>query len=208
MAMRNLALFASVVVSVGVLACGSSIQTGTGGGGAGAGGAGAGGAGAGGGGPAGCSPTDPCPQGSFCDYADDQCGKGAPTGTCAVSPVSDCGQAPLACGCDGVIAMSCGGAVGLGASVDIGPPETCPAPAGYFLCGDVYCSLSSSQYCQGSLNLDTCGEDHGCAPIPTACLGTPTCGCLTMAEGLISCAGDATQGLTGLLPGGDSPSCP
>lgn len=204
--MRNLALFAcfaSVLVSVGVFACGPSVQSGTGGGGA-----GGGGAGAGGGGPGTCSPTDPCPQGSFCDYADDQCGKGDPKGTCAVSPVSDCSPAPMACGCDGVVGMSCDGSVGLGISVDIAPPETCPAPAGYFLCGEIYCDLSGGQYCQGSLNLDSCGEDYGCAPIPAACSAAPTCDCLMMTDGVFTCDGDAAQGLTGLLPGGDSPSCP
>src|SRR5262249_6468877 len=150
---------------------------------------------AGGGGSANtCSPGAPCGSGFFCDYADNKCGKGSATGTCHAAPISDCGPAPLACGCDGAVRESCGGSVGLGASVDIGDPTTCETPAGFFNCGLFYCD-TATEYCQGAMNLTICEVDYACAPIPGACAGAPTCDCLVK-QGVGTCSGDAASGFT------------
>jgi hypothetical protein len=186
-----------LVVSLAAVACGSKVEDhGTSGGGQ------------GGGGGTECSPTAACPQGSFCDYADNRCGQGDLTGSCRPAPVSHCSAPQLACGCDGVVAASCDGAIGFGNAVDIAPPETCAAPAGTFACGDFFCGPIESQYCQGVLNLDTCAMDYTCVPIPADCNGSPSCACITTVDDLMSCDGDTTTGITGLLPGGDSPTCP
>lgn len=216
--MKKLSTFAFLFMSLGSLcavACGPSSGGNTGGSGGTGGGAagttetgGGGTAETGGGGASGCSPSKPCAQGYFCDYPDDLCGQGKATGACVEAPVSDCGPAPRACGCDGVVGESCYGAVGLGDAVDIASPDQCEVPAGAFVCGHFYCDPAEGQYCQGSLNLTTCGEDYTCAPIPSACADNPTCDCITAEDYLITCSGDAMTGITGDLPGGDSRQCP
>lgn len=52
-----------------------------------------------------CSPDSPCGSDGYCDYADDLCGTGEPTGTCVALPNGcESGDPVSDCGCNGTVA--------------------------------------------------------------------------------------------------------
>lgn len=52
-----------------------------------------------------CSPDSPCSSDGYCDYADDLCGTGEPTGRCVAIPKDGCssGDPVNDCGCNGAL---------------------------------------------------------------------------------------------------------
>lgn len=150
-------------------------------------------------GPAECTPTKPCPAGHWCDYADDQCGRGGP-GVCKAHPEScDLLYAPV-CACDGSVAGNQCGAQMSGYDVDA--RGTCTPPADMFACGTRFC-WTGQQYCFVVIS-DVGGipNEYACKTFPAACGNSASCSCLSNEPCGDICQADASGNLTLTCPGG------
>ncbi|NOY92766.1 MAG: hypothetical protein GXP55_16375 [Deltaproteobacteria bacterium] len=74
--------------------------------------------------------------------------------------------------------------------------EAFPSPC--HECGDAGPCVSISQYCEiGRSDVGGVPDSYQCLPLPDACLGDLSCGCLSM-NGVVgdACTGAGTTGLT------------
>jgi len=137
-----------------------------------------------------------CTASEYCSHFDWRCGAGV-AGTCSPRP-SDCTSAapgPV-CGCDGkVYEHFC---AAWAAGVDIGPTSACQTPTGYFVCGGLYCSMTT-QYCTYEVG-DLSG--HYCSPLPAGCGAAPSCACLASLP--CTCAATSDGGLVATCSGSSS----
>ena len=138
---------------------------------------GTGGAGTGGTGVA-CGGTGnlPCALGSYCDFSDNRCGTGLP-GTCTPINTAACSGVSIpVCGCDGMTyAFTCDA---MRSNVDVSITANCPAPAGTFRCGWIYCQ-HGTQYCTATVGgfVGNPGS-YTCLALPATCATTLGCPCL------------------------------
>ncbi|MBW2460802.1 MAG: hypothetical protein JRH11_04090 [Deltaproteobacteria bacterium] len=72
--------------------------------------------------------------------------------------------------------------------------EAHPAPC--HECGDAGRCTSVDQYCEHMLSDTEDPDTYQCLPLPDACLGDLTCGCLESSLMSGSCTGEGTTGLT------------
>jgi hypothetical protein len=61
--------------------------------------------------------------------------------------------------------------------VDIGDPGGCTPQPGMFGCGAHFCTVGT-QFCVLDLTTATGAEAFSCRPLPSACGGNESCGCL------------------------------
>ncbi len=143
-------------------------------------------------GPQRCNNNADCPGGTVCEY---EPGCDQTEGTCRNDGCRSLPVAPQYCGCDGRTIQQVSACRpdrsyrGMGACPDAGAPDAAaPRP---IPCFTRSCD-GNTQYC----NAEPPGG--ACAPIPAACLPTPTCACITAAHctsGRSVCSGDAASGI-------------
>ena len=114
--------------------------------------------------PAVCAPLLPCGPGQYCKTPDFSCGTSSVAGSCAPIP-SGCPSGAQACGCDGLLYASTCAAASIG--VDLSTSASCPAPAGTFACGPLFCR-NTTQVCEHIQDFT-----KGPAPNSFACLAAP-----------------------------------
>jgi len=128
---------------------------------------------------AGCGgPTDsPCTDFTYCDFPDNRCGSDM-RGTCTAIPrgvLCVISPAPV-CGCDGQ--NHPGQCQAEQAGTDVNQLGLCTPPAGMFRCGWSYCQ-QGNEYCSGQVGgAVTNPGSYACKPVPAACNGTASCGCV------------------------------
>lgn len=133
-----------------------------------------------------------CAANEYCDYADNRCGIADGPGSCKRRP--DACPALVGrpvCGCDGKVHSS--DCISYSDGFDLNA-NGCTVPAGSFVCGYAVCSLAT-QYCRHDTKPP--GDTYICVTLPLGCpTDAPTCECLRSEPCGVSCAGDASVGLT------------
>lgn len=152
-----------------------------------------------------CSKDVKCSDSEYCDYPNDDCGRGGATGTCKARPMG-CPllYAPV-CTCQSQIAANDCTAHSGGS--DLNADGNCMQLGGYVPCGARFCDAQTS-YCQisyGDVPLPDGGVSvsYGCQPLPTKCVGSKDCACFMGASGV--CPGPckvAGDGFQVVCPGG------
>jgi len=118
-----------------------------------------------------------CPRGTYCDYGVGQCGVADAAGVCRAVPRACTTVHDPVCGCDGVTYSNACEAARAGVSVDhagacVPPSVVCGGIAGLACADGQYC-----RYAEGACRLpDATGV---CEPRPSACTTEylPVCGC-------------------------------
>lgn len=141
-----------------------------------------------------CDPATPCPDGFWCDYADDKCGTGEPTGVCTPRMAGGCGEDDRrTCSCGGVVPILCPGVV----APDLAEPELCSD--GTFACGDLQCQ-SYLEYCETVLP-GVPGSEPSYACKSSASCEIVYCSCIPdLPPGSCSIGADAQMRVTIALP--------
>jgi hypothetical protein len=144
-----------------------------------------------------------CPDGFYCDFADNLCGGNDNLGTCVKKPGgcppgSSIGQV---CGCDGKLYVNACDAGNAG--VDTSLTGSCQAPANTVKCGDHFCP-SGQAYCENATSdVGGVANTYTCVLLPPACQGTtPTCGCVANEPCGALCTDAGNGNLTLVCPGG------
>lgn len=133
-----------------------------------------------------CGVPSDCASSEFCDRKG-ACGTGAARGTCAPRPHGCTSLYSPTCGCDGNIYGNPCDANAHGQ--DLSSRGECPAPKGWFSCGDRYCTAPVS-YCQITGNdAPTPGQpaaSYACTPLPPSCTGKSDCSCFPVGTPCLS----------------------
>lgn len=168
---------APALVSAALIACGGQVTSG-----------GDAGAGADSGGGKVCSrDVKSCSDAEYCDYPNDDCGRGGAVGACKAKPTGCTFEYAPVCTCQAQVASNACAAHSAGA--DLNADGTCMALGGWVTCGARYCDAATS-YCQitqGDVPLPDGGlsTTYACLPLPAACKGSTDCACF---KGVPICA--------------------
>jgi hypothetical protein len=121
--------------------------------------------------PAACAASLPCPLNQFCQVPDGTCGVDSTSGTCKPLPTNCPPGGPPACACGGQVFPNSCAAAAAGLDVSAGG---CPAPAGTFACGSLFCNIADEICTKTAV---ATGIAYGCvAKLPNCATGCePTC---------------------------------
>jgi hypothetical protein len=161
---------------------------------------GVGGAGGSAGTPCGGFTGATCPPDQYCDFPDNLCGAADGSGVCTPKPTGCSDIYQPTCGCDGQVHPSPCDAASAGSDQnDLGG---CMPPPGMFACGSQFCMLGS-YYCEmDTSDVGSTPSTFACKPVPDACGGTPSCECLAGVACGWSCAMKSDGGLEVTCGGG------
>lgn len=138
-----------------------------------------------------CSPSVRCESGSYCRYADQNCGAGNPTGVCTSNQgcaITSPGATSV-CSCSGAVYPSACAARDDGQ--DISASAMCSAPANNFQCGYAFCP--NVDFCIANEPTDGGASNFACNSF-NGCL-VPTCGCTAPTTVQTACGGSCSDAL-------------
>jgi len=145
-----------------------------------------------------CGSNDDCGEGTFCNFADGQCGAGS-AGECQPVPAI-CDEGRSYCYCDGTVSTKdeagCAGRSGQ----DFDSSGGCVIPSTSFPCGHAVCDKSENHYCNLVDDAAGLAPHAGCVQAGVDC-SPPTCACL--ADDANDCGGSCVDG-----PNGPTLHCP
>jgi hypothetical protein len=137
-----------------------------------------------------CSPSVRCTAGSYCHYADQECGGGDKTGVCVSNQgctVTSPGATSV-CSCSGAVYPSVCAARNDGQ--DISASANCSAPSSNFQCGYAFCP--TTDFCIAKEPTDGGANSYSCESMNSCVLG---CGCAAPTAAKAACDG----GCAGLI---------